>query len=122
MTNPARPHLANLVTMTGLTIGLAGLAHREPLLLILSLPYDLLDGFVARYLRTADAFGAHLDRLTDIALCDVALAMYVGPQWVALAVPVQATATACGWKFSGRAAVFIALAALWLAHPLPAAR
>lgn len=89
----AHAGLANAVTATGASLGVAGvlLAARGHVVAAaaccaLALPCDVLDGVIARRTGTASEFGAQLDTLADatsFCLLPAALALALGvPSWV----------------------------------------
>lgn len=68
----AHASLANAVTLLNAALGIAGIvcaARSHPALALtcgaFALPCDVLDGYLARKLGTASAFGAQLDSLAD---------------------------------------------------------
>ncbi len=112
--------LINLITASGLVIGLAGVALVSPVLLLLSSAFDALDGYVARRLLGATLFGARFDWAVDTALSYAIVYRVVG-HWPILAVVcaaalvlTQATASYCEKRCSGRTvATLLAVAWIW---------
>lgn len=106
---PLTRALPSLVTFAGLAVALGGFVW-SPALAVLALPFDVLDGYLARRLGACSEFGAWLDWSVDAALAVVyALALWPMPVALVVVVTYQAAMRAYGQRSSGRAS----LACIW---------
>lgn len=110
--------VVNLLSFSGLLLGVGGAVLRSPTMIILSALIDAADGRLARAWGVSSEFGASLDLLTDVAV-GVLLAASIGLPWaipafVALgAVSNMPGAVTGSRRVTGRAALSAACVWLW---------
>lgn len=105
-------YVPSLITLAGLMVSVGGIAFRLPVLLLLGLAFDVLDGATAREYGVQTAYGAAFDWHTDVAIA-AALACMLSPMLLIAWVPWVALASVRGIRVSGRAAFTVAIAIVW---------
>ena len=107
--SPADIHRASL---TGSNARAAYMLTCACVIVFVGMLFDMLDGKVARHMRTDSAFGKELDSLSDIVTFGIAPSLIVTTQWIAV-MPVAASWWGQVMIFG---AVYAACAALRLAR------